>query len=180
MGVEHILDDELLEQLRNDKEEALTVLYNRYWDQLFRKAFALLKDQQACEDIIQEIFLRIWNNRKNLKVKVSLGAYLAASVRYEVIRKIKAGKIHSHAFAAIEKHYEEAACQPALEQKELLDHINLIVNQLSAKCKQVYKLSREEQLSHKEIAVLLQISPKTVENHLTKALRELRFSLGFT
>lgn len=180
MGVENILDEELLDRLRNDNEEALTILYNRYWELLFRKAFALLKDQPACEDIIQEVFVRIWNNRKNLQVRVSLSAYLSASVRYEVIRKIKAGKIHADAFASIEQHYQDAASHPPLEQKELLDHINLIVNQLSSKCKQVYKLSREEQLSHKEIAVLLQISPKTVENHLSKALRELRYSLGFT
>lgn len=180
MGEATIQDDELLIRLRNNNEEALAILYNRYWELMYRKAYALLKDQPACEDIIQEIFVRIWNNRQGLKITVSLSAYLSASVRYEVIRKIKSGKIHADAFHAIEKQYQLASSQEEIEQKELMDHVNSIVNQLSAKCKQVYKLSREEQLSHKEIAVLLQISPKTVENHLTKALRELRYSLGFT
>ncbi|KYP14359.1 RNA polymerase sigma-70 factor [Flavihumibacter sp. CACIAM 22H1] len=180
MGEATIQDEELLSRLRNNNEEALAILYNRYWAFMYQKAFALLKDQPACEDIIQEIFVRIWNNRQELKITVSFSAYLAASVRYEVIRKIKSGKIPAEALSALEKQYQLVSSQEQIEQKELLDHVNSIVNQLSSKCKQVYKLSREEQLSHKEIAVLLQISPKTVENHLTKALRELRYSLGFT
>ena len=65
-----------------------------------------------------------------------------------------------------------------IEYRELLSQINSIVDNLSAKCKVVYKLSREEQLSHKEIASQLDISTKTVENHLNKALRQLRISLG--
>ena len=175
-----IRDEELLIRMRNNNEEALAILYRRYWEILFRKAYALLKDEPACEDIIQEIFVRIWNNRHSLVITASLSAYLSASVRYEVIRKIKAGKVHADAFAALANQYQQVSSQEQIEQKELIDHINSIVNQLSAKCKQVYKLSREEQMSHKEIAALLQISPKTVENHLTKALRELRYSLGYT
>jgi RNA polymerase sigma-70 factor (ECF subfamily) len=65
-----------------------------------------------------------------------------------------------------------------IEHRELLSQINSIVDNLSEKCKVVYKLSREEQLSHKEIAAQLDISTKTVENHLNKALRQLRTSLG--
>jgi RNA polymerase sigma-70 factor (ECF subfamily) len=65
-----------------------------------------------------------------------------------------------------------------IEYKELLSQINSIVDKLSAKCKVVYRMSREEQLSHKEIANQLDISTKTVENHLNKALRQLRTSLG--
>lgn len=175
-----IRDEELLIRMRNNNEEALAILYRRYWETLFRKAYALLKDEPACEDIIQEIFVRIWNNRHSLAITASLSAYLSASVRYEVIRKIKAGKVHADAFAALANQYQHVSSQEQMEEKELLHHINSIVNQLSTKCKQVYKLSREEQLSHKEIAALLQISPKTVENHLTKALRELRYSLGYT
>lgn len=87
-----IRDEELLIRLRNNNEEALAILYRRYWEVLFRKAYALLKDEPACEDIIQEIFVRIWNNRHSLVITASLAAYLSASVRYEVIRKIKAGK----------------------------------------------------------------------------------------
>lgn len=171
-------DIELMDRMRSGDDIALRLIYDKYWNHLYNSAFNLLKDQQACEDIIQEVFINLWNKREFIEIKVSLKAYLFASTRYEVYRQVRLGNVRVDIF----DHVHERLITPSeygnIEHKELLSQINSIVDKLSTKCKEVYKLSREEQLSHKEIASQLDISTKTVENHLTKALRQLRISLG--
>lgn len=171
-------DQELLLLLRKGNESALTIIYSRYWQPLFISAYNFLKDKEACEDIIQEIFINIWNKRESIEYTVSLKAYLYASVRYEVYRQVKAGNVRANIFENITENMLTSTDHHILEHKELLSKINSIVAQLPEKCREVYHLSRVEQLSHKEIALKLNISTKTVENHLTKALRVLRTSLG--
>lgn len=91
---------------------------------------------------------------------------------------MRAGNVREDIFDHVHERMATPSEYGNIEHKELLSQINSIVDNLSTKCKEVYKLSREEQLSHKEIASQLDISTKTVENHLTKALRQLRISLG--
>lgn len=92
-----------------------------------------------------------------------------ASCRYEVFRQIQTQKVHVSLFDRLEERLYAPSTYGSLEHKELLQHINSIVEALPAKCREVYKLSREENLSHKEIAEKLNISVKTVENHMTRA-----------
>lgn len=173
-----IEDIELMNQLRSGDDMALKLIYDKYWNQLFLSAFNMLQDQQACEDIIQDIFINLWNKREQIEIKVSLKSYLFASTRYEVYRQVRLGSVRENIFDQVYERLETPSEYGNIEYKELLSQINSIVDKLSSKCKVVYKLSREEQLSHKEIANQLDISTKTVENHLNKALRQLRTSLG--
>lgn len=170
-------DVQLLDQLRSGDEGALTLIYKKYWQPLFTSSYNILKDKQACEDIIQELFIKLWNNRQSIEITVSLKAYLYASMRYAVYRQIRSGAARADIFDNLQ-HLPLPAAYGNIEYKELLSEINSVINTLPQKCKEVYKLSREEYLSHKEIASRLNISTKTVENHLTKALRQLRTSLG--
>lgn len=174
----HQNDIQLTERLRSGDAAALTGIYQKYWEPLFMAAFNILKDKAACEDIIQEIFIKLWNKRSEIEISVSLKAYLYASTRYEVYRQIRSGAIRESIFDDLYERLHSPSFYGSLEHKELLAQISSIVDTLPEKCKEVYKLSREEHLSHKEIASLLNISTKTVENHLTKALRLLRTSLG--
>ncbi len=171
-------DTELMDRLRAGDDLALKVIYKKYWSQLYTSAFNMLQDQQACEDIIQDLFINLWNKREQIEIKASLKSYLFASVRYEVYRQVRHGSVREDIFENIQDRLQTPSEYGNIEHRELLSYINSIVNNLSEKCKVVYKLSREEQLSHKEIASRLDISPKTVENHLNKALRQLRISLG--
>lgn len=171
-------DHDWLTLLREGQETALANIYRLYWQRLYTAAYAILKDAQACEDIIQEIFLKLWQNRRKIEIKTSLAAYLNASVRYEVYRQIKAGRVREDLFDDIYERIQAGPEYGRIEYKELYSRINAIVELLPEKCKVVYKLSREEHLSHKQIAAQLNISTKTVENHLTKALNLLRLSLG--
>ncbi|WPU97530.1 RNA polymerase sigma-70 factor [Mucilaginibacter sp. cycad4] len=172
-------DMQLIGRLKADDEAALTMIYRRYWASLFKAAYNILKDRQACEDIIQELFIKLWDCRAEVEITISLKAYLYASVRYGVYRQIRTGTpVRSEIFDDLIERLHTPATHNSIEHKELLLQINQVIDTLPEKCREVYKLSREECLSHKEIALQLNISTKTVENHLTKALRQLRGSLG--
>lgn len=170
----------LINRLRNGEESALTELYNKFWQSLFVSSYNVLKDRELCEDIIQDIFMNIWHNREKLEINISLKGYMYACARYQVFNQFKKNKdkIHVELFEDLDKRFQYSTPETQLMHDELLDQINSIVQALPEKCQLVYKLSREEQLSHKEIAERLDISTKTVENHITKALHVIRLSMG--
>ncbi len=171
-------DIQLIDRLKLDDETALAVIYKRYWELLYTSAYHVLKDSHACEDIIQELFIKLWNNRHQLQIMFSLRAYLYACIRYEVYRQIRKGPVRANLFDEALNHIRSPDAYDSMEYKELSTKVRSIVDALPEKCREVYKLSREECLSHKEIASQLNISTKTVENHLTRALRYLRTSIG--
>jgi RNA polymerase sigma-70 factor (family 1) len=174
-----ILSDlQLIDYLKSDDEMALSIIYKRYWQMLYTSSFNILKDRQACEDILQDLFIKLWHNRSTIQITASLKAYLYASIRYEVYRRIRTGTVRVDIYNNLLERIGTPAAYGNLEHKELIAQVSSIIGTLPEKCKEVYKLSREEHLSHKEIASRLNISTKTVENHLTKALRQLRSSLG--
>lgn len=173
-----ISDVQLIDRLKSGDDGALTAIYKKYWQQLYLSAYHILKDEQACEDIIQELFIKLWDNRSSVQISVSLKAYLYASIRYEVYRQVRNSMSTSDVFDTLFDRLQTPVDYENIEYKELIAQVSSAVNALPQKCREVYKLSREEYLSHKQIASRLNISTKTVENHLTKALKQLRISLG--
>lgn len=168
----------LLLQLKRGDENALDVIYRKYWEGLFFYSYHLLKDKHACEDVIQDLFVRLWENREHLDVRLSLKAYLYASCRYALYKLIRKEQVREDIFDAIYERLHTETAYGSLEHKELVQQINVIVNGLPPKCREVYQLSRKENLSYKEIGERLGISVKTVENHINRALKELKQSLG--
>tara|TARA_R110002050_G_scaffold281956_2_gene429654 strand:+ start:23154 stop:23705 length:552 start_codon:yes stop_codon:yes gene_type:complete len=172
-------DNDIIQLLKDSDKGALTILYDNYWKPLFISSYNLLKDKEVCEEIIQDVFIEIWNKRLELEIKVSLKSYLYACVRYRVFNEFRKSKITQvELFEDLNKRFEYTTPETKIMYKELENHVKLAVEGLPEKCKNVYKLSRNKQLSHKEIAEELNISTKTVENHITNALRILRVSLG--
>jgi RNA polymerase sigma-70 factor (family 1) len=171
-------ENELLRRLAEGDQMALTTIYQQFWQPLFISAYNIIKDKNACEDIIQEIFLQLWLKREGLQIKQSLKGYLFAATRYQVFRYIKKTPARQDLFDQLEERSAASSPDHTLLQKELAQQINKLVCDLPEKCQQIYRLSREEYLSHKEIAERLNVSTKTVENQLTIALRRMRHSLG--
>jgi RNA polymerase sigma-70 factor (ECF subfamily) len=173
-------DKQLLAHLQAGNEQAFTELYNRYWQKLFSIAANKLNNLAEAEELVQDIFLEIWNRRAELNITSSLSAYLAVSVKYKVINVLaKRNKQNQYyKFASQNTSNCDLSTENWLSFEELKERLSKLVAALPEKCRLVYQLSREHGLSQKEISAELSISEKTVESHLSKALRSLRLNLG--
>jgi len=171
-------DDKLLEMMAADDRMAFDELYNRHWKSLFNSAYRTLKDREDSLDICQVVFLWFWEHRKTLKIKTSVQAYLWTAVKYKIANLIRNGKVKASFFEELKKVDVSVFVEKDLEIKELKLLIGQLTEQLPEKCKAVFKLSRDEQLSHRQIALKLGISEKTVDDHITRALKKLRGPLN--
>lgn len=165
-------------RLFEDDTLAFDEIYQRYWTIMFRSAYNILREREACMDIIQELFVWFWTHRHSVKVN-SVKGYLLAAVKFKVANYIRDGKIRETFFEEVRKAGEPVgSLEESVEVKELLSVISEFTQDLPEKCREVFQLSRYEHLSNKEIAERLGISVKTVENQMTTALKKLRSSLA--
>lgn len=170
-------DEKLLEQVRAGDCAAFNVIYAKYWSKLYMAAFNILRDRQASEDIVQEVLVSLWLRRGSLEVG-SLSTYLYASVRYQVFKVVRSGKVRESLFCEVEAPSVDNQGESSLTQQDINRLLDQGVSSLPEKCRQVFLLSRKEHLATKEIAQRLGLAPKTVENQLTIAFRRLRAVLG--
>jgi RNA polymerase sigma-70 factor (family 1) len=168
-------DNELLQLLVARDENAFTEIYNRYWKKLIAIAYSHTKDKFAAEEIVQEVFLSVWTRREIIRID-SLKAYLATAVKFSVFKTVFNTNRRLKILAEL-AHTDTPLSDEVVHAKFLQEYINGIVEQMPEKCRLVYKLSRNEGLSAKEIAAEMSISEKTVEAHLTKALKTLKLNL---
>lgn len=171
-------DKQLLRAIAHGEHVALELIYTRYWQRLFMVAYNVLKNKSACEDIVQETFVQIWQRRQKLDIQTSLEAYLFSMIRYSVFRYIKKEQAHSQVFENLEERLHSITPEDIVVEKSIRSQLAVVVNSLPEKCREVYILSREEHLTHHEIANRLNISTKTVENQITIALKKIRFSIA--
>lgn len=172
-------DKQLLACLKADDESAYVELYNRYWQKLFSIAANKLNNLAEAEELVQDIFLNIWNRRAELEIRSAVSSYLAVCVKYNVINVLaKRNKQYRYVRYATQNTPEgDHSTENWLQFEELKERLAKLVAGLPEKCRLIFRLSREQGLSQKEISARLNISEKTVESHLTKALRTLRLSL---
>jgi len=159
-------------------EHALKLLLEEYHNYLVVVGLRYLRDRQRVEDVIQDLFADLWNKGENVEIKCSVKSYLRGSVINKCLAIIR--KESRIELVEEQDHNLESNSIPP---DQLMDRDNLqmaideIVSELPDKCRQVFLLSRNEGKSHAEIAEKLGISKKTIENHISKALRELRMKL---
>ncbi|MGF6850498.1 RNA polymerase sigma-70 factor (family 1) [Chitinophaga sp. W3I9] len=165
--------------LANGDRDSFNDLYKRYWEKLFIVANKHLKDAVAAEDVVHDVFLSLWNNRK----KVEIGQfenYLVTAVKYQVLTQIRK-KAYARKYtrdAAMDNHPELVPeISDAVHNRRILELVYKEIDQLPEKCKLIFQYSREEGMSSREIAQTLNISKKTVDNQIHKALERLKFRL---
>ena len=178
--VSTLSDDELLVLIKQDKLSAFKELYSRYWKELYADAYKRLSSKELAEEIVQELFTNLWVQRHARQINSTVGGYLHSTVTNRVIDQYRKEVVRNrHREAMMVVHSEaDNATEDAIMLRDLTYAIETEVSLLPDKCRQVYELSRNEYKSNKEIALMLGISEKTVENHLTKALKRLRVGLG--
>jgi len=172
-------DIELVATLKTGDKTAFAEIYNRYWDKLFSIAGHKLDQLEDAEEVVQNIFISLWNRRATLNITSTLNSYLAVSVKYRVI-KVLEKQYHQRKYAdSLGKQQGlDDSTQEWLEFTELKAQLERLVRELPDKCQLVYRMSREDGFSQKEIAGKLDISEKTVEAHLGKALKTIRSGLN--
>ncbi len=175
-----LTDIDLVKRLQENEEQALTIIYKRYWEIMYLAAYNLVKDRSVCEDIVQEVFISLWQRREKLQIKSSLKSYLYTSTVYKVYDHFNKNKkmAKEGLFDDFERKIEASNPETKLMHDELVNYLDSVIDTLPTKCKEVYQLSRENMLSNKEIAEQLNISQRTVEGHISKALKILKESLG--
>lgn len=176
-----IFDSELLEMFKyGDDALAFSELYNRYWDKLFDAAYKRVRSVEAAEEIVQDLFTDIWLRRKTLEIKSELPVYLFSAIKYRVINYVHKQIVKSQFQnnpSAIYTEFDNST-EELVIANDLKLHLEKNVELLPDKCREVYRLSRDEHQSNKDIARQLSISEKTVENQITKALKRLRTTLN--
>ena len=173
-------EDELINLLRQDKLGAFREIYTRYWKQLYADAYKRLKNKEMAEEIVQEVFTSLWHKRGALNITQTLGGYLYTSVSNMVIDQFRKDLVRARYTESFKLVYSETdnSTEDTILVKELEHTIEHEVNSLPDKCRSVFELSRVEHKTNKEIACELGISEKTVEHHITKALKHIRLGLG--
>jgi RNA polymerase sigma-70 factor (ECF subfamily) len=172
-------DSNLLALLRQGDIVAFEELYERYWSKLYSAGYKRLRNREAAEEIVQDIFTSLWIKRASLVINSSFENYLYSCVKYKVFaafQKESNRRAYEGYVVHLNKDVDNSTME-AIDWNELKRNVSTEVEKLPEKCRKVYELSRKEFRSNKEIAFSLGISEKTVENHLTRALRTLRINL---
>jgi RNA polymerase sigma-70 factor, ECF subfamily len=174
-----IRDTEIIGRIRQGDVKQFESLFRSSYVSLVRYARTLIKDQDSAEEIVQDLFYRIWKDKEKIQIESSLNGYLFRSVHNKCLHYIEHNRV-------IEKHAEEMSYRIAeeaespsdiLNYKELQARVARILEKLPERCGKIFYMSRFEGLKYNEIAEILSVSVKTVEANMGKALKEFRKEL---
>lgn len=173
-------DEELMREIKADNMFAFDLIYNKYSKKLYKFGYSLLKSHEETENLVQDVFLNLWENRNKVEKDSSIKSYIFA-ITYNSAISILRKKAMESKFVEYLKSLQiiyEKPVNMELEYTELTNKINEIVYALPQRQKEVYLLHKVEALKYSEIAVLLDISVNTIENHMSRALKTIRKKLG--
>ncbi len=162
--------------LKDSQEDALRYLFDTYSNAIYNVAYHVLKDDFESEDVVQEVFVKVWNARHNLDTSGNIWTFI-----YVATTRLALNKLRNLKFRIKEQHSMlslglilEKDCDYATEISEILNLEQQALQQLPEQQRKVYLMSRKDGLSYKEIAEELDISPNTVKNHIVQALKVFR------
>lgn len=169
-------DLELIMHIKQGDVGAFTELYNRHFNLLYTTANNILRTADISKDIVQEVFVSIWQNREKLDI-ASPKAYLQQAVRFQVFKAIRADKTDAAFYERLIHVSRKMVVENDLSYKEFQKTVDELIKSLPDDCRQTFLMSREQELTYHQIAQRLNISVKTVEKKMSQALRYLRNGL---
>lgn len=159
---------------------AFEQMFKTHYKALHAYAFVMLKDQVLAEEMVQGMFMKFWEKREFLNIQSSLKAYLYKSVYHDCLNYLKHEKIKFKHQEYVQHHQalQTESASTRVEMTELQNRLSDAMNNLPEQCRTIFQMSRFEGLKYKEIADQLDLSTKTIENQMGKALRILRLKLS--
>ena len=174
-----LIESEWLKCICAGDSNAFESLFYFYSQRLIYFSRSFVSDKQIAEDIIQDLFVKIWQNRKNLDTSKSIKSYLYSAVKNESLKFLRDTKFEikdDEKILTMHGNFNEP--DKELECKELNEKIYSAINSLPEKCREIFIMNRFDHLKYREIAELLDISIKTVETQMGRALKKLKEILG--
>ena len=161
-------------------ETAFEQVFKTYFKRLHAYAFTILRDEEEAEEMVQQVFFKLWERNENLSLTGSVSAYLYRAVHNESLNYIKHQKVRSNHQLHVAYSMKNEVEHPAKKVMagELEKKIHSALNELPEQCRTIFQMSRFDELKYREIADKLGISVKTVENQMGKALKLLREKLA--
>lgn len=171
-----IKDETLFAQMKMQDAKAFELLFKRHYKPLCRRVNTMLNDEEATEDVVQALFIKIWESRETIQTPDSVAAYLFTAARNRALNYIKSQSRKSNNEVPLTNLHDESdnRMEEQMDAKELQKALYAAIDALPEKRREVFVLSRFEGKSYKEIAEIMQISVKTVEAQMGKALSTLR------
>lgn len=173
-------DEELMKEIKADNMFAFDSLYKKYCNKVYNFGFSILKSTEESENLMQDVFLNLWENRHKVEKDTSIKSYIF-TITYNSAISIIRKKTRESKFIEYLMSLQEITEEPAsvqLEYAELTNKLNDVINALPQRQKEVYLLHRVDCMKYSEIAERLNISVNTVENHMSRALKTIREKLG--
>lgn len=172
-------DKLLISSLKSGNEKAFVLLYEKYWEKLYFVAYQHTQSVQESEDLIHEVFMDLWKNRKKIQIKKEVSTYIFTALKYKIFRMYDAKAVRRKYAEKIQKMgiVPLNTTERTLSFNELYHLIEQEINKLPERCRIVFQMRRMENLSIEEIAEKLEISPNTVHNQITKASKVLKINL---
>jgi len=169
-------DEHVIALLKEGDEKAFDCLYKRYRNKLVAIAYHRIKSKETAEELVQDVFVNIWQKRFTLAIHHTFFSYVYTAVKYKVFDHISSLKVKDRYVEEMSRFSEKAlnVTELEIEFNELDYHLNKSISDLPEKCKEAFRLSRFENYSIKEIAEELKISPDTAKYHIAHALKKLR------
>ena len=161
--------------LKQNSKEAFTALYKKYWRQVYNFSRLYLTNQDTAEEVVQEVFIKVWEGRDFMREDDNFKGLMFIITRNLIFnqhrKNLNEDFYKMTVLAAMEDSYD---IEEEIEAKNLSEYIDMLINELPPRRREIFNLSRKGNKSYKEIAELLNISEKTVENQISEALKYLR------
>lgn len=173
-------EQEIIGAIREGNERIFEETFRKYYQSLCNYANSILKEMDEAEEVVQNLFMSIWEKRSDLEINISLKSYLYRAVHNHCLNRIKHLKVREeyqqYAVNFYDASYESVS--QTVMKNELETKIEEAIRKLPEQCRLIFRMSRFEELKYHEIAEQLELSPKTVENQIGKALKILRVELA--
>ena len=167
-------EKQLISRLKNNDQKAFDEIFNHYYSRVYNLAYHFLHNREDSQEIVQIVFIAIWENRSQIDVEKSFSAYIQSIARHNVFNQLKKAVYRQRFIDYSLQQSEEAISDDSYQLKELQEVLENAISEMPPRRREIFHLSRNKGLSYKEIAIKLSITESTVNTQISKSIEFLR------